>query len=309
MPSTMSIERAELIWGDTFRRWSKPLSDTEEVKAQNAARIIREAIAAYAPLARRRIDVYPTGSHRNNTNVRGESDIDVAVVCHDTFFWEGPPMLDAQALRIAPAVYSFEEFRGDLGAALSARFRSGMTAGDKAFNVHENTYRLEADVTPFFEYRRFNQSYRYDEGVKSVAQSGSAFVNWHTDHYDEGVKRNQTTGRRFKRVTRILKNVKFDMIEHGIALGRAAAEEIPSFLVECLVFNAEDGYFNPYSDGYVRDLDGVTASLLRRSEPTGDWLDMMEVSRRKSLFEAGQPWTRAAVNTFLLHARRHLFEE
>ena len=74
------IELARARWDALFRRWSKPLSDTEEAKADNAARIIRDALRAYPPLEFRNVEVYATGSYRNNTNVRGESDIDVAAV-------------------------------------------------------------------------------------------------------------------------------------------------------------------------------------------------------------------------------------
>lgn len=194
MTTNMTIESSVVQWDDTFKRWAKPLSDTEEAMADNAASIIRNALKAYAPLVNVEFEVYATGSYHNNTNVRGESDIDVAAVCHDSFFYDLPPGVQPQVVGFSsPASYTFDSFRGDVQAALAARFGSGMTPGDKAFNVHENTYRLEADVTPFFEYRRYKQtdgSFSYEEGVKSIGTSGQHFVNWHKAHYAQGVKRN-----------------------------------------------------------------------------------------------------------------------
>lgn len=315
MTTNMTVETSVAAWDSTFKRWARPLSDSEEAMADNAASIIRAALKAYPPLASRNFEVYATGSFHNNTNVRGESDIDVAAVCHDTFFYQLPDaMQTAPSFGITPATYSFDTFRADVRAALSARFGSGMTPGEKAFNVHENTYRLEADVTPFFEFRRYsgkvgsNGAWEFDEGVKSISMTGQTFVNWHKDHYAQGVKRNVDTGRRFKRVTRILKNTKFDMLERGTPAAKAAAKSIPSFLIECLVYNAPDSCFN-VSTGYVRDVRAVIADLWTATQPGGRWNDMVEVSWQKWLFRGGQAWTRELVHTFLQEAWAHLFNE
>jgi predicted nucleotidyltransferase len=283
--------------------------------ADNAASVIRTAIANHAGLSARNIEVYPTGSYHNNTNVRGESDIDVAVVCHDSIFFDLPPGDTAAKFGIStPAAYSFEDFRQDVHDALAERFGSGMTPGDKAFNVHENTYRLEADVTPFFEYRKYSgevtaqNTWAAINGVKSIGASGGSFINYHIDHYDQGVKRNKATGLRFKRITRIIKNVKFDMIENGTAAAKAVAEKMPSFLIECLVFNAPDNCFKQGSDGYVEDVRCVIADLWNRTKATGDAVEkMVEVNYRKWLFRGGQDWQVETVHEFLLEAWRHLF--
>lgn len=315
MASNMTLEGSVSMWSDTFKRWAKPLSDTEEAMADNAASIIRGALKAYAPLASVDFEVYATGSYRNNTNVRGESDIDVAAVCHDMFFYDLPIGQLPRTFGLGtPSVYSFSDFRADVQAALAARFGRGMTPGDKAFNVHENTYRLEADVTPFCEYRLYDGkaktdgSWAYVEGVKSIGSSGDSFVNWHRDHYAQGVERNTETGRRFKRITRILKNAKFDMLESGTPSAKRAADAIPSFLIECLVFNAPDECFN-LGTGYVRDVRAVITDLWTATKLDGRWNDMVEVNWRKWLFRGGQAWTREQAHAFLNEAWGHLFHE
>ncbi|MGO8996045.1 MAG: nucleotidyltransferase [Polyangiaceae bacterium] len=300
-------------WKEVFSRWSKPLSDTEEAKASHAADMVRDAVKAHAPLAARRLDVYATGSVRNNTNVRAESDIDVAIVCHESIYYKLPDGTDAATFGITtPAAYSFAQFRNDLEAALRAKFGSAVKPTDKTFDVPENTYRMEADVTPFFEYRRYSGSGRadlqwaYEEGVMSVSKSGLSFTNWHADHYREGVGRNDTTRKRFKRVVRILKNTKIDMLECGTDAARASASKIPSFLIECLVFNAPDTCFNKQEDGYVDDVRAAIAHLWGATKEEGAWRDLLEVSRRKRLFLDGQPWTKEEANAFLLSAWQHL---
>ncbi len=310
-----TVDVAVDTWGDRFKRWSKPFSDSEETMADNAATVIRAAIDNYDGLSERNIEVYPTGSYHNNTNVRGESDIDVAVVCHDSMFYDVPSGDTAARFGITtPAPYSFADFRKDVHDALEARFGSGMTPGDKAFNIHENTYRLEADVTPFFEYRKYSGevtpggTWATTTGVKSIGASGGGFINYHIDHYEQGVKRNKATGFRFKRVTRIIKNVKFDMVENGTSAAKAVAEKMPSFLIECLVYNAPDDCFKQGSDGYVEDVRCVISDLWNRTKPTGDAKEkMVEVNYRKWLFRSGQSWTVETVHEFLLEAWRHLF--
>jgi len=310
-----ATEVAVQNWGDRFKRWSKPFSESEETMADNAASVIRTAIDNHDGLSARNIEVYPTGSYHNNTNVKGESDTDVAVVCHDSIFFDVPPGDTAAKYGITtPAAYSFDAFRKDVHDALAEHFGEGMTPGDKAFNVHENTCRLEADVTPFFEYRKYSGEVTTEgkwattTGVQSIGTNGGSFINYHIDHYKQGVERNKDTGRRFKRITRIIKNVKFDMIENGTSAAKAVAEKIPSFLIECLVFNAPDSCFNQGDDGYVEDVRCVISELWTRTKPGGDAVQkMVEVNYRKWLFRSGQAWKVETVHEFLLEAWRHLF--
>ncbi len=131
-------------------------------------------------------------------------------------------------------------------------------------------------------------------------------MNWHADHYREGVTRNEATRKRFKRVVRILKNTKIDILDCGTAEAKANAAKIPSFLVECLVFNATDDCFNKQEDGYMDDVRAVISKVWNATKEEGAWRELLEVSRRKRLFLDGQPWTKEAANAFLLDAWQHL---
>ena len=213
-------------WQKLFKSWAKPPSDTEEEKGSNAARMINDALRSYGPLKNRNFGVYATGSYRNNTNIRLGSDIDVAVVLTDAIFSDYP--LDApptrEMLGFTSASYGLVELRDDVGKALEAKFGpKGVTAGDKTYNVHENSYRLDADVTAFCEYRRYSGkknsdgSWHYHQGTEMRPRNdpNKRIINWHQQHYDQGVARNYATKRRFKRLTRILKRLRDDMCETG----------------------------------------------------------------------------------------------
>ena len=70
--------------------------------------------------------------------------------------------------------------------------------GNKAIDVRENSYDVEADVAPFFERRRYVDQTRYHSGVVLYPDNGGTIINWPGQHYDNGVKKNQATSRRYK---------------------------------------------------------------------------------------------------------------
>lgn len=71
-------------------------------------------------------------------------------------------------------------------------------------------------------------------GVQMLTDKGRSIINWPEQHYRNGVDKNSATGRRYKRAVRILKMLRNEMAKQGVR----AAQPIPSFLAECLVWNA-----------------------------------------------------------------------
>ena len=84
----------------------------------------------------------------------------------------------------------------------------------------------------------------------------------------------------------------------------AAARPVPSFLIECLVWNAADECFGKTL--YRDDARSVLASTFNNTlgdERCSEW---GEVSELKYLFRRGQPWTRAQAHAFLGAAWDHV---
>ena len=69
----------------TLQKWTAPLSQTEEQRANNAIKMIKTAINENENLKSMEIEVFTQGSYANNTNVRAESDVDVCVMLKDIF--------------------------------------------------------------------------------------------------------------------------------------------------------------------------------------------------------------------------------
>ncbi len=194
----------------------------------------------------------------------------------------------------------YSDFKNLVQVALESYFgKSGVTRGNKAFDIHANSYRIDADVVPTFEYRWYsgqrnpNGSHHYNSGVAFDPDSGIRVINWPQQNYDNGVTRNTATGRKYKRTVRVMKRLRDKMADEGIA----AAKAMPSFFVECLVWNADVGVFNNAT--YTAILRGVFADLWDRTRKDQDCCEWGEVNEFKYLFRVSQPWTRQQANDFL----------
>lgn len=301
-------------WKETFKTWAKPPSETEEAKGSNAAKMIREAIRKDASLSKRGVDVYATGSYANNTNVRLDSDIDVAIVLRDVFYYDLRDGLTATEVGItSSASDTLEDFRAEVHRALAATFgNQAVRLMNKTLTVRESSTRLNADATPFFLHRRYTRGATggcgYIEGVELRPRNDPQrrVINWHQQHYDNGVAKNTRTGRRFKRVARILKRLASEMASSGVPAAKSAAGVVPSFLLECLVYNAPDGKLGLEDGGYYEDVKEVVRWLWGQTEPGAGGTSFTEVSGLKPLFADGQAWTMAQAREFLLRAWHHV---
>lgn len=292
-------------WESIFTTWSQGPSKTEEERAGNAERQIRQAIQASHKLQNRNIKVITQGSYRNRVNVRRDSDVDIGVICFDTFFPEYPDDNVRAQLNEShkDGVYTYATFKNELEEALVARFgRRSVSRGSKSFDIKENTYRVESDVAAFFEYRRYTSASNYLSGVEMIPDDFSPPMvrNWPEQHYTSGVSKNTDTLRRYKRVVRILKTLSNEMAKNNIQ----SAKDAPSFLVECLVFNASNSCFN-YSSfkPMVREVLAELFNNTLNDENCSEW---GEVSELKYLFRDSQPWTRQGAHQFLNDAWNYI---
>ena len=281
-------------WESTFRLWGQAPSQTEREKCENAERAVRKAIATSSALVARSINTFAQGSYANRTNVRQDSDVDICVLCRDVFYYDLPAGVLPESYGITPASYDYAQFKNEVGAALSAYFGySAVTRGNKAFDVHANSYRVDADVVPTYEYRRYTSASAFIEGIKFISDNGGEVINWPTQNYDNGVSKNQRTGERFKAIVRIMKRLRNEMNEAAIG----AAKPIPSFLNECLVWNVPNEGFG--HDTYKADVRFVIAHLWNNTRSVDSCSEWGEINELKYLFRNAQPWTREQTNTFL----------
>ena len=131
-------------------------------------------------------------------------------------------------------------------------------------------------------------------GHQLTTADGSAIINWPRQNYRNGVEKNKLTGRQFKAVTRVLKSLRYELIDEGDKV----AEKIP--VVPHRVLGLERLQWGPRP----RNSNGERfALLLFRSgvarKTTAVCAGWKEVNELKFLLGTSQPWTRDNVRTFL----------
>lgn len=301
-----------------LRYWAKPPGDAEQQRMDNAESMIRDAIGKDPKLGGQNVSVFAQGSYKNLTYIPGESDVDVCVVYRDAWYsdWDQvdpaaktDPVIRARLMAEANIVevqYRHAEFRDDVGVALVRKFGPdpAVKRGDKVFDIRRNSYHVDADVLAAMEHRRYRRIGGVlvpTKGVQFWSDEGVETINFPEEQYDNGVTKNKATGGRFKDMVRIVKNVQVEMDAAGVA----AAKDIPSFLSECLVYNAPDSAFG--SDTYTQDVKDVLFFLWSNSKaddaPCSEWV---EESGLKWLLKGRHDWTRAQVHAFLKAAWNHL---
>ena len=246
------------------------------------------------------LTVFAQGSYKARTNVKQDSDVDVCVRYNEAWFAHYPEGKMAKDFGETTGALKFTDFKDMVGKALASYFgASFVTRGKKAFDLHENSYRIDADVVPTFQHRRYtgninpDRTYEFHAGVAFIPDKGDLIINWPEQNYENGVQRNDDTGRRYKRAIRILKRLRNAMQEDKISEANNAA----SFLIESLVWNAPLEAFQ--HDTYTEDVRYVIANIFNRTRTETDCSEWGEVNELKYLFRPFQAWTREQANHFL----------
>ena len=282
--------------------YSQPLSPTERTHCQNAIRMVSDALKLLGftdngeiirPLVadtyaytikllnhktNREIKLFIQGSYANNTNVRTQSDVDIAVIQEEVFIPEYRPTWDPQPQ--SHADYSFitpsapaREFKDEVEECLRRSFGSYVERKDKSIKVHGNTYRKDADTVPCRRYRDYRKDFRKDEtnyigGIVIFTDSGKMIINYPEQHIENGRKKNTVTFHHYKKMVRIIKTMRYLMEESKNIIFSSAAKGVSSFVLESLLWNIEDQWYLEN----CRDSDKISSfskmiSCLRTRKP------------------------------------------
>lgn len=292
-------------WEDLFGSWGQPPSETEQTRCDNAVSAVRNAVKKSVPL-QYLTNVFVQGSYRNRVNVKQDSDVDIGVIYTGSYFYSLVAGR-SQEPSDGDATYTFAHFKNDLEAALRSHFRSGVKRGNKAFRLRENSYHVDADVVPLFHLKEFGPSGEIRRGVSLLPDDGGRRIDNYPErlgddwphlplHYEYGVEKNNNTSRRFKSVVRIVKKLRNMMEDEG----SDSAKSIPGYLIECLVYNTPNPYFN--GNGWLSIVRGIFTYIWSATKASGDCSNWTEVDNIKFLFHSSQPWNKAQANAFVSEA-------
>lgn len=292
---------------ETFTKWSEGPGETEKNRCDNAVSMITDAINRDVNLTPFNILVFPQGSYKNRTNISEDSDVDICVMSRNVIFTNYPEGKIDSDFGISTSPYNYADFKNSIEKCLINKFgRDQVKRGNKAFDIHANSYRVDADVIPTFEYRSYTgkkdllNNYQYHSGVKLTTDKGQSIINWPEQNYQNSLQKNEETFRKYKRCIRILKNLRNQMQNDKIV----AANEIASFLIECLVWNTPSSSFNRvYFTDTIQD---ILTHLFNNTCNLEDYNEWGEVNEIKYLFRSSQPWTLDKAHGFISSAWDYL---
>jgi hypothetical protein len=216
-------------------------------------------------------EVFLQGSYANDTNIRGDSDVDVVALPKDIWVPDtshlSPQEAERQARAYSKSDYHWSDFRGDVLGVLQGYYGAlNVTSGNKSLKLKAGSGRLAADIVPVLLYRRYQRfvsvnDQSYVEGIWFKAKDGREVINYPKQHYDNGVSKNarDRTNGRFKPVVRLFKNARTYLIDHG----KIADDLAPSYFLQCLLYNVPDNLFVPrYQETYTSVLKWLRSASL-----------------------------------------------
>ena len=278
---------------DQLISFTKPASDTEEQKLDKAKNAIKTAINNDSKLSQK-IEIFGQGSYANDTNVKNNSDIDINVMYKEGFYYKIPTNTKKEDFGLGnSSSYSFEKFKNDVEQALINYFgRNKVNRKNKCISV--NTYNIDVDVVPTWKYKRFDSKYDIIEGVTLFTDNtNQQIINYPKQHIENGKNKNSYTHKRFKRLTRIYKRIRYKMIDDGVPINN----NITSFLLECLVWNVPNYIFNDWNTWTERLQESM--KHLYNEIKNNRCKDWGEVSELLYLFHSSRKWSKKDVLDYL----------
>ncbi|OXI90789.1 nucleotidyltransferase [Burkholderia sp. AU31652] len=270
---------------DKLSGWTGPSSNSEQEKQDRTERMIRDAITSHSAFDNCSLKIYAKGSYANNTNVRADSDVDIAVECTDALYWEEEKSGNHPPGKPYEGIWTPEKLRSELVAALKAKFPNQVdVSGTTAIQINSGSARVDADVVPCFSYRYYFENGTRD-GTKIFKTDGKNIINYPAQQLENGIAKNKQTGYAYKKAARLLKRIENSMAADGVF------RELPSFFMECLAFNCPNSVFDHSTwTACLRAMLFHIWSQLQGDEPsTGRWV---EANGCFYLFHPHQKWTR-----------------
>jgi hypothetical protein len=206
------------------------------------------------------------GSYKNETNVYGDSDVDVIMRLNQIFYTDLDQLSEEDkklwgAAR-SDADYSLAQFKADVLAWLTKKYGNDVQPGTKAIFIKGSGARRDADVlvcVNLRRYRRFKNwtDQEYVEGICFFKSDGTRIDNFPIQHSDNCTEKHKNTRDWFKHTVRVYKNLRNTMIEKKLIQNALA----PSYFLEGLLYNVPVGRFGGTEQQNFKDtLDWLNAN-------------------------------------------------
>ncbi len=261
-------------------RWSHHQAATAFTQAHLP---IRAALHAYSWPLEIKYEVFLQGSYKNDTNLGGDSDVDVVVRLNQRL---RPRVADLSGRQLQDnashqgAYRRWKSFRDHALKAMRAGFGNAAESGRKTVKVPKGKLPADADLVV---------TLRYKEGIAFYLQDEKRWVvSFPQQHYDEGQKKEEATDHRFKRAIRMFKAARNRLVEKKLL----AKSDAPSYFIECLLYNVPDSLFAPkLAPTYTSVLDWLRKAHLREFKCQNGRVDLFGPGREQ--------WTQKRARAFV----------
>jgi hypothetical protein len=216
---------------------------------------LNDSASPYYP---RDFSIFLQGSYKNDSNVYGDSDVDVVIRLNQTFYTDLSNLPEEEkrlwsAARSDPA-YTLDQFRKDVTGWLIKKYGDDVKPGTKAIYINGNGNRRNADVLVCCKHRRYFrfkswEDQSYHEGISFFNSAGTEVDNFPEQHSDNCTRKHQDTKNWFKPTVRLYKNLRNTMIEKKIIEDGLA----PSYCLEGLLWNVPIDRFGGSEQQNFRD--------------------------------------------------------
>ena len=217
----------------TLSRWSHHQAGTAFKQAHVP---IREALDAYKGLSQFNYEIFLQGSYKNDTNLGGDSDVDVVVRLAQKLK-PGVAALSGEQLQEDGShrfvLERWQSFRDHAMKAMRARFGNAVKSGRKTLKLPKGKIPADADLVVTLSYMQGIGFYLPDEE--------RWVVSYPQQHHQRGLKKERATNERFKRTIRMFKAARNHLVSKRVL----TKEDAPSYFIECLLYNVPDGLFKP----------------------------------------------------------------
>ena len=197
---------------------------------------IREALDAYKGLSQFKYEVFLQGSYKNDTNLGGDSDVDVVVRLAHRLKPRVAAITGEQLQKDAShqgAYRHWQSFRRHALRAMRDRYGDAATSGRKTIKLAKGELHADADLVITLSYKVGIGFYLPDER--------RWVVSYPQLHHQRGLTKEEATGRRFKRTIRMFKAARNQLVSKRALIKGDA----PSYFIECLLYNVPHDRFGP----------------------------------------------------------------
>jgi len=255
---------------------------------------IRDALTTYKGWAQDIVfDMFLQGSYKNATNLQRDSDVDLVVQLSTRI---RPRIVALSGTRLEQdqshiiAYRKWQSFRDQTKNALRATYgANAVIYGRKSLKIAKGSIPAAADVVVTLHYENGLAFFLPDEH--------RWVVSYPHQHYERGLRKEEATNNRYKRVIRMFKATRNYLVENNLIQGDTA----PSYFIECLLFNVPNEMFRPrLVNSYTNIVEYLSTANLRQFE--------CQNGKRELFGSSPDLWSENKARTFI-RALAKLLEE